>query len=311
MAATIVAAAIAAGIGIAKLVKGAKDKKAANALADANKRPKYDIPSYAYDNQKLLENQASQGLSSASKDAANRSYNQGLSTSINGILQGGGNPNDINNSYNVYDSNVGKLAFLDDQRRMQNINNLVAQNNTMADYTDKSYQINQYAPYADTAAKASKLYAQGDESMQSGISEIGNAVSTGVGAYTGMRDLQYEKGNLPQRDARQEVRLNNRNIRANNIRINGGLASGSNSSSSIYSNNPGYNPSYGMPQMQTIINNKPYADSYPIINPSTNGLARNFDWNQIKPQNQQMMYQLMTSHPDWLAMSDNNQQDVA
>lgn len=181
MAATIVAAAIAAGVGIYGAVKGAKQKKEAKRLAEQNKRPAYRTPQSEYDTLALLQSRASQGLSDTTRDAAMRNYNKGLSASINAILQSGGTPADITKAYAAYGDGLNNLALNDDAARIRNINMLIAQNAKMADRADTEFQVNKYAPYADNKALAAQMYAQGDQQMMSGLNTAAGGVSSAVG----------------------------------------------------------------------------------------------------------------------------------
>lgn len=187
MAATIVAAAIAAGVGIYGAVKGAKEKKAARKLAEQNKRPAYRTPQSEYDTLALLQSRASQGLSDTTRDAAMRNYNKGLSASINAILQGGGTPADITKAYAAYGDGLNNLALNDDAARIRNINMLIAQNAKMADRADTEFQVNKYAPYADNKALAAQMYAQGDQQMMSGLNSAAGWIGSAVGGAVRMK----------------------------------------------------------------------------------------------------------------------------
>lgn len=262
MAATIIGAAIAAGVSIYGAAKGAKEKKKAQALADANKRPLYNTPSTEYDNQRLAEMLASQGISDPAKNAAMRGYDRGLTSSINAILQGGGNPNDVSNAYDVYNTHAGQLALADDERRRANIAALISQNKSMSDYADKNYQVNQYAPYANTAAKAAAMYQQGDQQLMSGINGVAGAVGTAAGAIGRMYDLSKVNG-----------------------RGTGDAGTSPSVSPSAYNN----------PLSTTYINGNGFSAGQSIYDPTVGQISRNFNWSKIKPENQQTYWNLLNN----------------
>lgn len=182
--AVIVPAVIAAGYGIYQVAEADKKANEAKRAAALNKRPAYKINPEEYANLGLAESQAQQGLGAASLQAYKDNANRGLSTSIEGILKGGGDVGSINQSYEAYLGNMSKLAILDDQTKLANINNLVLERRRFSDERDKSFQYNQYAPYADKAASIYQMQNTAVNERNAGMAGVVQGVgglATGVG----------------------------------------------------------------------------------------------------------------------------------
>ena len=174
--------AVLAAVAIGTTVYGAvKANKAAKAAA-ANVRPAYTTPQTEYDNQRIAESQAGQGMSAASKQDYLNNAGQGLAATNDAILRGGGDANSLSATYDKYNQGISNLSIYDDQARQGHLNNLIAQNQRMSADTDKNWQLNQYAPWTDKA----KLYAAQQQAGQQiegqGIGMLGKA-ATGAAGY--------------------------------------------------------------------------------------------------------------------------------
>lgn len=158
-----VSAAIAlAGLGVA--VYGAIQKSKAQKAANANTMPTYNIPQSEYTNLALDQSLASQGMSASSRTAYNNNANNALAETNSAILKGGGDANSIGNAYQQYNNGNANMAIYDDQARMRNLQNLINQNARMSSFQDKSWQLNNYAPWANKAqALAGQI--QGDQQL--------------------------------------------------------------------------------------------------------------------------------------------------
>lgn len=171
---TITAAnAVAQGIGgIVQGVTGAFQKGKAKRMGRANKRPNYRIQQPIKDNQELIESQAGQGLTDASRQELEQQSSRGLTSSIDAILAGGGSVNNISDLYGTFQGGISKMALIDEEMRRKNIQNLVTANNQLATEKDKEWQVNVYAPYADKAQAAAALSNQGTNNMWKGINTV-------------------------------------------------------------------------------------------------------------------------------------------
>lgn len=178
--AVIVPAAIAAGIGIYKLVDGNNKQKKADRMAAANVRPVYNIPQTDYDNLSLSESRASTGLGDSSTTAMQNNYDRGLSASISGILKGGGDANATANAYDNYLTNINQMTLADDAAKINNIKTLMGARYRMSDQLDKQWQINKYGPYADKQQEIAQLRGMGYAEKDAGLGMIGSAAMSGA-----------------------------------------------------------------------------------------------------------------------------------
>lgn len=182
-----VSAAIAlAGLGYA--VYGAVQKSKAEKAAKANKMPEYKIPNEEYDNLRLAEAHANQGISSQAYQAYMNNADRGLAATNSAILKDGGDANGIGNAYQKYNDGISNIAMYDDRQRQAHLSTLMAQNARMGSFGDKRYQLNEYAPFANRA----QLYAQ---QQQAGNQAIGQGIGIAVQGAGQFAKSQQGSGN--------------------------------------------------------------------------------------------------------------------
>lgn len=208
MAASAIIAAIGLAVGIGSTVYGISQQNKAKKLAASNIRPTYDITQYQKQNQSISEDLATRGLSESTKQYYQTNAERGFSSGIDAILKGGGDPNAVSSLYGKYTDAQMRLAVLDDERRISNLNNLLNQNRVMSGEADKQWQVNEYGPYADRAQEAAKMYAAGSQwvsqGINTGVSAIGGYVSSfgqrqdinkvNNGGGSGQRQPDYSAG---------------------------------------------------------------------------------------------------------------------
>lgn len=149
----ITIAMMAAGIG--QTVSGLLTKVDKNLV---NQRPEYAPQQGIVENQQIAESMAGRGMSDAAKQTSMNMLNRGLTSSVDAILRGGGSVNNIGDLYDSFSSGVGRMSLAEDEARFRNLNLFLRANEQMAQETEKAWQINEYAPWADkmqlNAAKA-------------------------------------------------------------------------------------------------------------------------------------------------------------
>lgn len=160
---------IMAGVGGIESLIGSKNKNDAAAAAKANVMPKYNIPQTEWDNLSLSENRAGQGMSSSAKQAYTQNADRGLSSTIAGVLAGGGDVNTIGSAYDSYLNNTGNMAIYDDKTKLQNLMSLIQSRERISNDLDKQYQINERAPWADKAQALAQQQAAGNQTMWNGV----------------------------------------------------------------------------------------------------------------------------------------------
>jgi hypothetical protein len=194
-------AAIAVGVGTAAygVVKGAKAKKEAKRLAAS--RPEEKASPYLDDQLSLAKSELSNGMSGAAENAYEQGLSRDVSGSLDAILKGGG---DVNNVAEIFDrSAVGRqrLALMKENLRLSQIGNLVNAQNAYGNQQQQMFQFNEVAPWMD-AARATAQARQGAENMTwSGIQTVGS----GVAGYLQGRKGKTELDNYFDTPARSTV----------------------------------------------------------------------------------------------------------
>jgi len=172
---TIAALGTQALTGVVQGITGIFQTEKANKMARKNIRPKYDIQQGIEDNQALVESKASEGLSDNAKQVLTTGSERGLSSSIDAILKGGGSVNNIADIYDNFQGGISKLSLVDEEMRAKHVADMIAQNREMAGETEKKWQINEFAPYADKAQAAATLAKQGSDNLWKGINTFGSS----------------------------------------------------------------------------------------------------------------------------------------
>lgn len=167
-------AAIAAGSAIAGAAQKAKAKKEAARLAAS--RPELSVSPYVTDQIRLAESELSRGMTSASQTAMDESLDRDFSSSIDAILRGGGSLGNISDVYGADVEGRSRMAMMEDNLRLQQIQNLMSAQGTGENFRQQQFQFNQWAPWSDQAQAASAAMAAGDKQMWSGIGSLGQAV---------------------------------------------------------------------------------------------------------------------------------------
>lgn len=177
-------AGIGAAVGVAQLVTGAinnrKAKKAARELERT--RPMYNISQQAKNDLSFSEaDLASGGLSSGAESAYNNLNNQQFSSSLNAILKGGGSVNNVGSVFGANEEGRQRLALLNDQMRLQKINNLNRARQSMLNEEDKAFMYNIDAPYKDKAQAVSESRRQAQGMIGSAIGSVANTAQQYAG----------------------------------------------------------------------------------------------------------------------------------
>lgn len=187
MAPLLAAALVTAGTGVAQGVQGAIQKGKANRMAAKNIRPVYKKPQGIKDNLALAESRAQEGMTDAAKQAYKQNVEHGLTAAISAITNNGGSVNNIGDLYGTYQEGIGRMSIVDDEMRARNAQVLMGANKDDADADDKAWQVNEWAPYADTAQAAAAMAKQGNDNIWKGVNTV---VGAGINYATGK---MYEK----------------------------------------------------------------------------------------------------------------------
>jgi hypothetical protein len=172
----LISAGVQAVGGIVQGVTGAIQKGQAKRMMRHNPRPTYKMPTEVRDNTAIATSRAGQGLSDGSRQVYEQDNDRALTASLEAITKNGGSVNNIGAIYSGNQNGRLRLALLDDEMRARNIQGLIAQNNEMAAYKDKEWEVNVFAPYADKAQAAATLAKQGSDNIWKGVNTVGSAV---------------------------------------------------------------------------------------------------------------------------------------
>jgi hypothetical protein len=173
------ALAIPAALGAAQvatsLIKGGKAKREAEYLKGT--RPKLEASTFIDDQLSLAQSELASGMSGASETAYEEGLSRDISSSLDAILKGGG---DINNVAEIFDrSSTGRqrLSLMKENLRLNQIQNLVNAQGAAENQRKEMFQFNDWAPWAD-AAQANAKARQGAENMLwSGLQTVGGAAT--------------------------------------------------------------------------------------------------------------------------------------
>jgi hypothetical protein len=154
----------ATALGVAQTVTGLinskKTKREAARLAAS--RPKLEASPYLDDQLSLAQSELSSGMSGAAESAYEQGLSRDVSSSLDAILKGGG---DVNNVAEIFDRSATgrqRLALMKENLRLSQINNLVNAQGAMENQRQQMFQFNEAAPWFDAA----RANAQGRQKAQ-------------------------------------------------------------------------------------------------------------------------------------------------
>lgn len=184
-------ALLAAIPSIIGMFKGDKDIQAGKDLAASNKRPIYedDTDKYYQEMLQLYEKNAQYGLDANSMAFATDQNNRGLTRSLNTMLQGGGNPNQVAGLYDEYATNVSRTAAMDSEMRWNKVNAVAGAIDKLAKEQQAlkttEFLYNEDAPYKDTAQLAAAKQQAGEQAFY-------GSLDTGVGNVLKVLNQNYQ-----------------------------------------------------------------------------------------------------------------------
>lgn len=163
-------------MGTAQTVVGLiNSKKAKKEAAELRRtRPKYSIPGGAQDELSLSESElATGGLSAKAESAYNQLNNRQFSSSLDATLRMGGSPSQVSEIFDSSEAGRLRLVQLNDEMRMQKINNLIASRRYMTEQKDKQFEFNEWMPWADRAQANAEARKNAENMIWSGVDTAG------------------------------------------------------------------------------------------------------------------------------------------
>lgn len=151
---------VSAGLGIleggiqlfSSIGKERKDRAALNALS----QPFYKIQDEYTQNRNNALINASGGMPQGELDATTGAYKEGLGAAISGVLQGGGNINDINKSFDVYNKSIDRTYGESAEQHLKNIDYFNKVNADYAGQKTTQWALNKYQPYQEKKKQLSE-----------------------------------------------------------------------------------------------------------------------------------------------------------
>ena len=182
MALPLILAGVQAGIGGAQAISGYIQKKNLT-------RPEYQIPEEIERNMTEAELMSYYGL----PDAQKAEYMQNIQRSTQGALRGisdrKGGLGAVAAAQQTQQDAYMNLLSADVQQRMQNIQAAQNMRQTMANYRDKAFAINEMQPYEQSYAEAQSLIGAGMQNVMGGLTQAANYQTAkevaAIGAVTG------------------------------------------------------------------------------------------------------------------------------
>lgn len=194
-------AGIQAGAGAVQSIIGLiNEKKLKKKAAElAARRPKLKSSPYISDQLALAKSELSSGMSAEAKSAYEGGLSRDLSTSLNTILKGGG---DVNNVSQVFDASAQgrqRLALIKENLRLNNINNLVRVQDAAEQERKEMFSFNEYQPWADEAQAVGQARQQAQNQIWSGIDTAGSGLMKmfGGGGGSGGGSTNNMSASLP------------------------------------------------------------------------------------------------------------------
>lgn len=174
-----------AGYGIYKGIKSDKERKKDLAEKESLQRPVEKVQNEYYQDRNILGQEASGGLTDATKNFAENQIGRGLSGGVRALQSGGGDMNLISKLFDNYSTKTADLANEDSQQHIRNIQYYTQANKDLAGQKTIQYGVNELQPYENKLKElsgrivadkqnAENGYQQGIGSLASSITSLSN-----------------------------------------------------------------------------------------------------------------------------------------
>lgn len=155
-----------------------KDSKANSKAKELqNSRPQLANSPYTQDELALSKSELANPMSADASRSLQEDNDRSLSTSIDAILKGGG---DVNNVAQVFDGSQRgnqRLALMKENLRLNKINNFMNTSRNAEQERQQQFQFNQWAPWADQAQANSAAKQGAQTTINSGINTLASGVT--------------------------------------------------------------------------------------------------------------------------------------
>lgn len=184
---TAVAIAAVGGvvIGGAKLYLGehAKAKARKQAEQQKNSRPQLTDSPYTRDELSLAGSELSAGMGADASRALTQENQKSQTNSLDAILKGGGDINNVSKVFDESQSGNQRLALMKENLRLNKIQNFVSASRNADQQRQQQFQFNEWAPWADRSQAIAQEKTQANQDINEGINTIGSSILSGVTNY--------------------------------------------------------------------------------------------------------------------------------
>ena len=148
-----------------------RDRKALTNL----QRPFYQIQNEYAQNRNNAAVNASGGTPQSELDYATGEYQRGLGAGISGVLQGGGNINDIDKLFDTYNKSIDRTSAQSAEQHLRNIDYFSKANADYAGQKTTQWALNQYQPFEEKRKQLS-------ENISADKQNIAGGANTAIGS---------------------------------------------------------------------------------------------------------------------------------
>ena len=156
------------------MVNSGKAADEAARLQDS--QPKRSTSQFARNELSLAESELANGMSAATKQAYQEGIDRDLCTSLSSALKYGGGVNMVGDLYDKSTLARQKFSMIQENLRLNKIQNTIAAYRNMSEEQDKNFQFNQWAPWADKAQGNAIARQNAANMTMSGINTAGGAI---------------------------------------------------------------------------------------------------------------------------------------
>lgn len=193
----IPAAAIAGALGIGKAVTGLLGIGSSNDEAEklAASRPKYKISPYVNQAIDLAESELSNGMSADARTSYEQGNDRALAASVDAILKSGGSVNNIADVFDASAMGRSRLAQLQEQMRLQQVNNLRSAWANGQEEQAKAFEFNDWRKWSDAAQANAQSRQNASNNLWGGLDTIGSAATSYLGQLQQQQNYDRYFGN--------------------------------------------------------------------------------------------------------------------
>lgn len=170
-------AAISGAEGIYQFIdsigKEKKDKAALASLSD----PFYKIQDEYFTNRNIGREAAANGIPAATKDYLTTNSERGLGAGISGVLQSGGNANDIGKLYGIYNSSLDRTAAEDADQKIKNMQYYINLNKDLAGQKTMKSILEDYQPNQEKRRQLTQNISADTQNAYNGFNTAAGSVS--------------------------------------------------------------------------------------------------------------------------------------